>query len=338
MRSEYTPPGLLLAGPDFRLEKQMNGTRPSRSADGTHARGTRSWAGVGGFTLIELLVVIAIIAVLVGILLPALGSARQNARLMRSLGNLNQINTASGAYRSDWKGYMPFVTNPERGIPGAANSNSWSTWSFGGKNCDSWWYGFQSGAYDVEAADRPLNAYTYPEVVFFAPEAPARLDPNHPSRKNQGAEVFKDPSDRGSYQRAWATGAALIPDAKLTSYDDVGTSYHTNMKWWQKIPGADSKAVKAMSLGNERFRIAEAFQASRMVWVHDQYADIVANESNPQFKLKNGFKDINKSAMGFLDGHAAYLTVFPGGPDDAKSFANDKYTFIFEDLKLPDGF
>ena len=56
------------------------------------------------FTLIELLVVISIIALLIAILLPALGAARQSAREVKSLVNLRQIMTGLNAYTSDNKG------------------------------------------------------------------------------------------------------------------------------------------------------------------------------------------------------------------------------------------
>lgn len=85
-----------------------------------------------GFTLIELLVVIAVIAVLIGLLLPVLGSARMISRRSASAANLHSLSGVHATYAGDYQDSFinPFDARTPSLYPGLQTFTgpvSWST-------------------------------------------------------------------------------------------------------------------------------------------------------------------------------------------------------------------
>ncbi len=316
------------------------------------------------FTLIELLVVIAIIALLIGILLPSLQKARIAGWIVVSTSNSRQATVSSLTYRESYKGYLPITpfgpatSSSTAARPGSMHYNGIDTqitalcsWSFAGGNTSAYWASSQrppgaaaSGSpyFDVHASERPLNPFIYGDKEFTS--GPTRLpggygDPSA-ERKLQLAPVLRDPGDKQGHQQRWGNGTNVtnwenIWD-RMSCYQDVGTSYQYNLKWFEQLYsgaglGGTLPFGKAFLKGNDRLKLSDSYSPSKMVWLYDENADVTVNNSNAGLRYRNGFGDINKAVLSFLDGHATYSTVIPGnGP---LSFENDRYTFVFPFLR-----
>ena len=203
------------------------------------------------FTLVELLVVVGIVAVLVGLLMPALSRAREQARAVQCASNIRQVAMAMALYEADYR-VFPYCSDPSYGairLPdGSQGDETWVA---------ALVYGRYLGGTNFPASD--LGVLACPSVaegrrklerrfITWSPDYGYNWYANRPRGEfrdpksffGQRARMQKDAARKILLTEAWAmTGSVTFTDPPVFQQSPLGHGCHVigHAGWGNRVGG-----------------------------------------------------------------------------------------------------
>jgi prepilin-type N-terminal cleavage/methylation domain-containing protein len=187
----------------------------------------------GGFTLVELLVVISVIAVLMGVLMPALTRAREMGRRAVCLSHTKNLITAVHAYADDYEGNIPSSVEEHN-----------AAWNFFG------WVNFTTPPQWILLGRLYGTGVVKDNEIFYCPAQKNELLRKHRRNEEEGAWTWETPN--GNEARPISYHYGLMAQIRLA-------------------PELETRSLKLAAIKNEAL-VSDAFMpfGEGSVWAHPQ--------------------------------------------------------------------